>query len=107
MLFRSVTECIYGGIYPNCLPPPGGGSSPGNPGGPGSLQIYVQSVSSSGNVVVSGSYSRATIGMPTIWWGDGLSEPPGYLRPKVYTEPKGPNQRLQQITTNLLERMRR
>ncbi|MGE3313294.1 MAG: N,N-dimethylformamidase beta subunit family domain-containing protein [Limisphaerales bacterium] len=42
----------------------------------------------------------------TIWWGDGLSEPPGYLRPKVYTEPKGPDTRVQQITRNLLARMR-
>ena len=42
----------------------------------------------------------------TIWWGDGLSAPPGYLRPKVYTEPKGPDSRLQQITRNLLARLR-
>ncbi len=41
----------------------------------------------------------------TIWWGDGLSEPPGYLRPKVYTEPKGPDPRLQRIMRNLLTRM--
>ncbi|MBN8249304.1 MAG: twin-arginine translocation signal domain-containing protein [Verrucomicrobia bacterium] len=42
----------------------------------------------------------------TIWWGDGLSEPPGYLRPQVYTAPQGPDPRVQQITRNLLERMR-
>jgi len=41
----------------------------------------------------------------TIWWGDGLSEPPGYMRPSVYTSPKGPDQRVQQITRNLLARM--
>ena len=29
----------------------------------------------------------------TIWWVDGLSEPPGYVRPKVYTEPRGPDPR--------------
>ena len=23
----------------------------------------------------------------TCWWADGLSAPPGYMRPKVYTEP--------------------
>jgi hypothetical protein len=50
-----------------------------------------------GNVVFNAS---------TIWWGDGLSAPPGYMRPKVYTEPKGPDPRLQRITTNLLQRMR-
>lgn len=49
-----------------------------------------------GNIVFNAS---------TIWWGDGLSAPPGYLRPKVYTEPKGPNAQLQQITKNLLARM--
>ena len=43
----------------------------------------------------------------TIWWGDGLSEPPGYIRPKVYTEPRGPDPRLQRITRNLLQRMLR
>ena len=42
----------------------------------------------------------------TIWWGDGLSEPPGYLRPKVYTEPMGPDPRVRRITRNLFERFR-
>jgi hypothetical protein len=42
----------------------------------------------------------------TIWWADGLSEPPGYLRPAVYTKPLGPDARVQRITRNLLERMR-
>ena len=26
----------------------------------------------------------------TIWWADGLSEPPGYVRPNVYTTAEGP-----------------
>lgn len=43
----------------------------------------------------------------TCWWADGMSEPPGYVRPKVYTEPRGPDKRVQQITRNLLERMLR
>jgi hypothetical protein len=50
-----------------------------------------------GNIVFNAS---------TIWWGDGLSAPPGYMRPKVYTEPKGPDPRVQQITRNLLARMK-
>jgi hypothetical protein len=41
----------------------------------------------------------------TIWWGDGLSSPPGYLRPSVYTAPKGPDVRIQRITRNLLDRI--
>lgn len=43
----------------------------------------------------------------TIWWGDGLSEPPGYVRPKVYTEPRGPDPRVAQITRNLFAEMLR
>jgi hypothetical protein len=42
----------------------------------------------------------------TIWWADGLSEPPGYVRPQVYTAPQGPDKRVQQITQNLLTGMR-
>jgi hypothetical protein len=41
----------------------------------------------------------------TIWWADGLSAPPGYVRPQVYTVPKGPDERVQQITRNLLAAM--
>jgi hypothetical protein len=42
----------------------------------------------------------------TIWWADGLAEPPGYVRPAVYTRPLGPDRRVQQITRNILARMR-
>jgi hypothetical protein len=42
----------------------------------------------------------------TIWWADGLSAPPGYVRPAVYTRPQGPDPRVQRITRNLLDRMR-
>ncbi|MEP6672396.1 MAG: twin-arginine translocation signal domain-containing protein [Chthoniobacter sp.] len=42
----------------------------------------------------------------TCWWADGLSAPPGYVRPKVYTEPLGPDARVQRITRNILDRMR-
>ncbi|MBI4602869.1 MAG: hypothetical protein HY721_13005 [Planctomycetes bacterium] len=43
----------------------------------------------------------------SCWWADGLSEPPGYVRPKVYTEPRGPDGRARRITENVLERIRR
>ncbi len=42
----------------------------------------------------------------TIWWADGLSEPPGYVRPAVYTRPQGPDPRVQRITRNLFDRFR-
>ncbi len=42
----------------------------------------------------------------TIWWADGLAEPPGYVRSAEYVRRRGPDRRVQQITRNLLERMR-
>jgi len=41
----------------------------------------------------------------TCWWADSLSEPPGYVRPQVYTTPEGPNRLAQKITHNILRRM--
>ena len=41
----------------------------------------------------------------TCWWADGLTAPPGYVRPSVYTSPLGPDLRVQQITRNVLNRM--
>jgi hypothetical protein len=43
----------------------------------------------------------------SCWWADGLSAPPGYLRPSVYTTPQGPDPRAQRITRNVLQRMLR
>jgi hypothetical protein len=41
----------------------------------------------------------------TIWWSDGLSEPPGYLRPSAHGgTPPGPDERVQRITENLFRR---
>ncbi len=68
--------------------------APGKPNG----GVYTATVypGSKGNFVFNAS---------TCWWGDGLSQPPGYIRPKVYTEPKGPNPLIQRMTLNVLERM--
>lgn len=69
-------------------------SAPGKPnGGQYTATLYP---GPSGNIVFNAA---------TIWWADGLSEPPGYVRPKVYTEPKGPDGRVQKITSNVLRRM--
>jgi hypothetical protein len=41
----------------------------------------------------------------TIFWSDGLSAPPGYIPPHAhYGRPHGPDERVQRITRNLLER---
>jgi TAT (twin-arginine translocation) pathway signal sequence len=43
----------------------------------------------------------------TIWWGDGLSSPPGYRTPAAHgAKPKGPDPRVQRITANLLNKFR-
>jgi len=41
----------------------------------------------------------------TCWWADGLSAPPGYMRPNVYTKPAGPDPRCQQVTRNILQKI--
>jgi hypothetical protein len=41
----------------------------------------------------------------TCWWADGLSAPPGYQSPSVYTTPKGVDSRVRQMTRNVLNRM--
>ena len=69
-------------------------SSPGKPnGGQYTATVYP---GPQGNVVFNAA---------TCWWADGLSEPPGYMRPNVYAKPQGPDPRIQQITSNVLDRM--
>ena len=55
--------------------------------------------------VYRGPENNFVFNAATCWWADGLSEPPGYVRPKVYTTPRGPNENVQQITRNILDRM--
>ena len=69
-------------------------SSPGKPnGGRYTATVYP---GPRGNIVFNAA---------TCWWADGLAAPPGYIRPRVYTSPQGPDERLQQITANVLKRM--
>ncbi|MFO1066747.1 MAG: DUF6605 domain-containing protein, partial [Pirellulales bacterium] len=69
-------------------------SAPGKPnGGTYTATVYY---GKKGNIVFNAA---------TCWWADGLSAPPGYLNPKVYTEPKGVDARIEQITRNVLDRM--
>lgn len=69
-------------------------SSPGKPnGGTFTATVYH---GPRGNFVFNAS---------SCWWADGLSAPPGYMRPSVYTTPQGPDPRVQQITHNVLQRM--
>jgi hypothetical protein len=69
-------------------------SAPGKPnGGHYTATLYP---GPKGNIVFNAA---------TIWWGDGLSAPPGYIQPAVYTKPQGPDVRVQQMTRNLLAKM--
>jgi len=56
--------------------------------------------------IYPGPRDNVVFNASSCWWADGLSEPPGYIRPSVYTTPKGPDVRAQRITANVLERMR-
>ena len=55
--------------------------------------------------VYEGPKSNFVFNASTCWWADGMIEPPGYVRPSVYTSPQGPDKRVQKITANVLQRM--
>ncbi len=55
--------------------------------------------------VYAGPKQNLVFNAATIWWSDGLAEPPGYLRPNAHGgTPPGPDARVQKITQNLFER---
>jgi hypothetical protein len=69
-------------------------SAPGKPNG----GVYTATI-------YPGPRGNFVFNAATCWWADGLSEPPGYVRPSAYTTPRGPDRRAQQITQNILDRM--
>jgi hypothetical protein len=56
--------------------------------------------------IYPGAKGNFVFNASSCWWADSLSEPPGYVRPSVYTTPKGPDPRAQRLTANILARMR-
>ncbi len=70
-------------------------SAPGKPNG----GVYTATI-------YPGGKNNFVFNASTCWWADGLSAPPGYVRPSVYTTPKGPDPRAQRITENILRRIR-
>jgi hypothetical protein len=57
--------------------------------------------------IYPGPKGNVVFNAATIWWADGLSAPPGYVRPAAHgARPKGPDPRVRKITANLLERFR-
>jgi hypothetical protein len=56
-------------------------------------------------VMFQGPKGNWVFNAATIWWSDGLSEPPGYLRPSAHGgTPPGPDPRVQRMTENVLKR---
>jgi len=88
----------------------------GDPAGITGLEVVASAPTQSAPGQPNGGVFTATIypgprqnfvfNASTCWWADGLSEPPGYVRPSVYITPQGPDRRVEQITRNVLERMR-
>jgi hypothetical protein len=71
-------------------------SAPGKPnGGTYTATIY------------PGPKNNFVFNAATIWWADAQAAPPGYVRPSVYTTPKGPDARAQQMMRNVLGRITR
>ena len=62
--------------------------------------------------VYPGPKSNHVFSCSTIWWADGLSEPPGHKRPVSWrgkplpVQLAGPDARVQRITSNLLNRFK-
>jgi hypothetical protein len=85
----------------------------GDPAAIPGLEVVASGPTTNGTVpgtytatVYPGPKGNLVFNAATCWWADGLSEPPGYLRPAVYTRPRGPDPRAQRITANLLDRFR-
>ena len=89
----------------------------GNPPAIPGLEVVATGLTQSAPGKLNGGLYTATVypgpkgnfvfNASTCWWSDGLSAPPGYVRPSVYTSPQGVDARVQRITRNILERMRR
>jgi hypothetical protein len=56
------------------------------------------------STVYPGPKGNFVFNAATIWWSDGLSAPPGYVRPD--SRLRGPDPRVQRITANLFDRFR-
>lgn len=56
--------------------------------------------------VYDGPQGNVVFNAATIWWANGISSPPGHVNPRRHgTRQQGPDERVQQITRNLFQRM--
>ena len=87
----------------------------GDPAAIPGLEVVASGPTTNGTVtgaftatVYPGPKGNAVFNAATCWWADGLAEPPGYVRPAVYSRPPQGLRSLQvqRITANLLDRFR-
>jgi len=86
----------------------------GDPANIPGLEIVAQGTTNSGagtgtytSTLYPGPKGNLVFNASSCWWGDGLSEPPGYVRPAAHgATPQGPDKRVQVITTNLLDHLK-
>ena len=83
----------------------------GNPADISGLRVLARGTVRTGSgegeytaTIYPGPKDSFVLNAATIWWSDGLSAPPGYIRPSKRL--KGPDPRVQKITANLLNRFR-
>lgn len=55
--------------------------------------------------VYRGPAGNTVFNAATIWWADGLSDPPGYVRPTEFTTLAGPDERIRRVTRNVIDRL--
>ncbi len=56
-------------------------------------------------VVYPGPKGNWVFNAGTIWWSEGLSQPPGHIPGRTFSGPFGVEGRIQRITRNVLDRM--
>ncbi|MBL8292326.1 MAG: hypothetical protein JNN08_10850, partial [Bryobacterales bacterium] len=85
----------------------------GDPADIPTLEVIAEGDALSGGVrpvhwtstIYSGPRDNFVFNASTIWWSQGLSSPPGHILPwSHWVRPHGPDERVQRITANLLNR---
>jgi len=72
----------------------------------GDATINGKSVGHYSSTLYDGPKDNVVFNAATIWWANGLSSPPGHVSPSRHgVNQQGPDERVQQITRNLFERM--
>ncbi len=72
----------------------------------GDATIKGKTVGRYSSTLYDGPSDNVVFNAATIWWANGLSSPPGHVNPSRHgVTQQGPDERVQQITQNLFQRM--